>query len=106
MNTKISYRKNVATPYWYGMNFSAAKSKKIKYNYKKPAHTILVKKDLPKNVRVNTIRHEQAEGYLMRVKKLPYSRAHKKALKFEKLEKPFPKKNIQRKLKSLGILKK
>lgn len=101
MKEKIEYRKEISKGY-IGMNKFAAKSLHIPFNHNE--HTIEIKKDLPKKIRVHTIRHEEAEIYYMKNKHLSYKKAHQKALKFEKKEVPFPKTNIKQKLKRMGFV--
>ena len=102
MITQIQYRKSLPRGYM-GMNSEA--SKELGIPFKHNSNVIEVKKSLPKHVRVNTIRHEEIERYLMKNKNMRYKHAHKLSLKFEKLNKPFPEKNINRELVKLGILK-
>lgn len=100
MKEKIEYRKKIEKGY-IGMNKFAAKSLHIPFKHNE--HTIEIKKDLPKKVRVHTIRHEEAEEYYMKNKHYSYHQAHKKALEFEKLNKPFPKTHIKQKLKKMNF---
>ena len=86
-----------------GMNKFASKSHKIPYKHKHPEHTIEVYKNLPKQTRLHTIHHEEMEEYLMKNRHFSYQKAHKIALKFEKLNKPFPKTNTKAKLKEMGF---
>lgn len=110
MKYKIETKKYIEGNY-IGMNSFASKStqhyhhKKIPFNHKHPEHIIEIKKDLPKKVRLDTIHHEESEEYLMKNKHYPYHKAHKMALKYEKLNKPFPTKNIKSNLIKMGFLK-
>lgn len=102
MKTNIEYIKKKTKYGFIGMNNDAAKSHHIPYKHKHPEHTILVYRNVPKDVRVNTIRHEEMERYLMHKKHYDYKHAHKLALKFEDLKRPFPSSNIKQRLKQMG----
>ena len=102
MKTKIEYVKKKLKYGFIGMNKNAAKVHHIPYKHKQPEHTIIVYKKVSKPVRVATIRHEEMERYLMK-KHLSYKKAHYNALRFENLNKPFPKTNIKQKLKKMGF---
>lgn len=103
MKTKIEYIKHKTKYGFIGMNADAAHSHSINWNHKKhPEHTIEIYKNVPKKIRVHTIRHEEMEQYLMHNKHYSYHKAHNLALKFEKLNKPFPKNNIKRNLIKIG----
>jgi hypothetical protein len=103
MKYKIEYVKKKMKGGYIGMNKQSAIAKNIPFKH--PEHTIEVFKKVPKKVRVHTIRHEQAENYLMRNLHYKYPFAHSLALKFEKVGKPFPKRDIKKKLIKWGILK-
>jgi hypothetical protein len=103
MKQKIQYIEKKEKYGFIGMNKKAAKSHNIPYKHKSPEHTIEIYKKVPKDVRVTTIRHEEMEEYLMRVKHYSYSKAHKIALRFEKLNKPFPKSRIKQNLNRMGF---
>jgi hypothetical protein len=103
MKTKIEYIKHKTKYGFIGMNKNTANKKNINWNHKKhPSHIIEVYHDVPKSVRVHTIRHEECEQYLMKNKHYSYKKAHALALKFEKLNKPFPSTNIKRRLIKMG----
>ncbi len=85
------------------MNSEAARQLKIPFKHKHPVHTILIYSKVPKDVRRATEHHEEAEEYFMRTLHMRYHRAHNNALRFEKLEKPFPKKDIKRRLKEMNF---
>ncbi|MCK9430226.1 MAG: hypothetical protein M0R17_09505 [Candidatus Omnitrophica bacterium] len=98
MKIHIKYKKKI--PYGFiGMNREASGHCKVKW--KNNNHTIEIKKGLPKGVNKSTIAHEKCELYLMKNKNYNYKKAHKLALNFEKLEIPFPSKNIKQKLKKV-----
>jgi hypothetical protein len=78
------------------MNKPASESHHLPFHHK--ANVIEVYWNLPKKTRVETIRHEMAEAYLMGKKHYSYPKAHKLALKFEKMGVPF-KPEVVRKLK-------
>ena len=91
---------------YIGMNKFAAKSLHFPFKHKHPEHTIEVKDGLSKNLRLRTIRHEQAESYFMKNRKYNYKKADALAQKFEKEHRPFPKKDTKRILKRIGFIKK
>jgi hypothetical protein len=102
MKPQIQYIEKKEKYGFIGMNKRASKAHKIKWKHKKhPEHTIEVYSGVPKGVRVYTIRHEEMEEYLMRVKHYSYQKAHKIALRFEKLNKPFPKSHIKENLNKM-----
>lgn len=82
-----------------GMNKYAAKHIGVPFNH--PSNVVTVYKNLPKDVRTTTIHHEECERYLMKNKHYRYNRAHKVALRFEKLNKPFPDNNVQATLRAM-----
>jgi hypothetical protein len=88
-----------------GMNKFAAKAHGIKWPEKHSEHLIRVYKKVPKSVRLHTIRHEECEEYFMKNYHYNYQKAHQLALKFEKYEIPFPKKDIKEKLIKIGLIK-
>jgi len=96
----IKYKKEIPRGF-IGMNKEASGHCKVKWNNNN--HTIEIKKGLSKGVRKTTIAHEKCELYLMKNKNYNYKKAHNLALKFEKLEIPFPNSNITRKLKRVGF---
>ena len=100
---KIQYTDKKFKYGYIGMNAYAAKHLKIPFNYKKPKSKIVIYRHLPKDVRVNTIRHERIEAYLMKNKHYSYPRAHKIALKFEELSRTFPEEQVLKKMKKLGF---
>ena len=104
MKFKIENRRNIPEGY-IGLNFEANKTLKFPYPQKHPEHTILIKSNLPKQVRIHTERHEEIEEYLIKNKHYPYHKAHKLALKFETYNIPFPKKNEKRELIKIGLIK-
>lgn len=103
MKYKVDYQDKKEKFAFIGMNNRAAKAHGIAFKHKSPEHTIEVYKGVPKSVRLHTLHHEEMEEYQMRVRHLPYHNAHKIALKFENLEKPFPKTKIKEKLKKWGV---
>jgi hypothetical protein len=112
MKVVIKYKKKI--PYGYvGMNKLASKLHHISWKYKKhPEHIIEIKKGLPKKIRKHTENHEKYEIFRMKElikkgysSKKAYHIAHPEALKFEQLDKPFPRKDIKRKLIKWGILR-
>jgi len=103
MRYQIEYKDKKTKYGFIGMNKFAALAHKILYKHKHPEHVLEIYGKVPKKVRLHTIRHEMAEEYFMKNKKYPYKKAHKLALKFEELNKPFPKTNIKRKLKEMGF---
>lgn len=106
MKFHIEYVKNIpgAKPY-VGMNAKAAQELKVPFHHKHPEHTIVILKKQFPNERKSTIRHEETEEYLMRVKHMHYRpasskrSAHHWALQYEKLKKPFSVKAIKKLLK-------
>ena len=74
---------------YIGMNAMAARELKIPFKHKHPVHTIVTVHSQIPGARKSTIRHEEVENYLMRMKHLHYHQAHILALKYEKLKKPF-----------------
>ncbi len=113
MKYQLDYKKKKIKPGGYiGMNFFAAKStehyhhKKIPFRHRHPEHILEVYKKVPKHVRLDTIRHEECEEYFMKNYHYDYHKAHKLALRFEKYNVPFPKRNIKEKLKEIGLIKK
>lgn len=104
MKYNVEYKKEIPKGF-IGMNYKASKSLHIPFHHKHPEHTIEVKKSLPKKVRLHTIRHEEAESYFERVKHYSYEKAHRLALKYEKIEIPFPRTKIKEILKRAGIIK-
>jgi len=105
MKYKIEYVKRKLKNGYIGMNKQASAKLKVPFKHKHPEHTIVIYKNEPKKVRVHTIRHEKIEEYLIRNKHYSYHKAHHLALKFEQLDKPFPRKDIKRKLIKWGILR-
>ena len=103
MKYQIDYKNKKIKYGFIGMNKFAAKVHGILYKHKHPEHVLEIYKKVPKKVRLHTIHHEMAEEYYMKNRKYSYSKAHKIALKFEKLNKPFPRTNIKRKLKEMGF---
>jgi hypothetical protein len=85
---------------YIGMNAPAAEELHIPFKHKHPAHTVVTIHSLRPSERRSTIRHEEAENYLMRVKHMHYPKAHHLALQYEKLHKPFSIKGVN------GLLKK
>ena len=110
MKYKIEYVKKPIMPGGYiGMNKRAANSTEhyshLKIPFKQNENVIRVLHSLPSHIRKHTIRHEETELYFMKNKGMDYHKAHALALKFEKKEMPFPKKDIERKLKQIGLIK-
>lgn len=104
MKTQIQYIDKKTKFGFIGMNDNAAKRHNVEWNHKKhPEHTIEVYKNVPKDVRLATIHHEEMEKYLMNTKHQRYKRAHKNALRFENLGIPFPSSNIKNKLKEVNF---
>lgn len=103
MKARIEYRKSKYPGGYIGMNAQAAKALHLKYVKKHPDHIIEIYKKLPHKVKVNTIHHEQMEEYLMKNKHFSYHHAHRNALRFEKFENPFPKKDIKLNLQRMGF---
>lgn len=100
MKFHIQYKKKI--PYGFiGMNNESSKHCKVKWNHN--GHTIEIKKGLPKDVSVTTIRHEKCEKYLMNNKHQSYHEAHANSLRFEELDKPFPTERIKERLKKNGV---
>lgn len=105
---RINYEKRIRGMKggYMGMNSYAAKSKGLDFKVKKPYHTIMVLKNLPKKVRVSTERHERVEKWLMKNNHWNYKLAHEHALEFEKMNKPFPRKNTRNNLIKMGLIRK
>lgn len=104
MKFKIQYINKKTKNGFIGVNESAHKHCKTEWNHKKhPEHTIEVYKNVPKNVRLATIHHEEMEKYLMNTKHQRYKKAHYNALRFENLDIPFPSTNIKQKLKEVNF---
>jgi hypothetical protein len=103
MKTNIEYIKKKIKGGYIGMNLEASKQLHLPYKHKHPEHTILVYHDVPKDVRVATIRHEEAERYAVRCLHKNRKNSHNFALKFENKNKPFPQNDIKRKLKQMGV---
>lgn len=78
---EVEYKKNMPKGY-IGMNKYASKSLHIPYHHK--ANMIEIDKGLSKKMKHKTYEHEKAEIYFMKEKHLPYEKAHRKALKYEK----------------------
>lgn len=70
MKYKIEYvKREIPKANGYiGMNASAAKELRIPFKHKHPNHTIVVVKAQIPSERKSTIRHEEVEEYLMRMK--------------------------------------
>ncbi len=105
MKYEIEEKKKKEKYGFIGMNAFAAKAHGIKWARKHPEHLIKIYKKVPKNVRLHTIRHEECEEYFMKNYHYSYTKAHQLALRFEKYEKPFPKKNIRKELEKMGLIK-
>jgi len=105
MKTKIEYVKNKIHPGgWIGMNELASKQLKVPWKHKRyPMETIEIYSKEPKQIRLNTEHHEEAERYAMRIKHENYHQAHQFALKFEKQHKSFPQNHEKTKLKKMGF---
>jgi len=99
MKYTINYKNKKMKYGFIGMNKFASDAHDMEYKHKHPEHTIEVYKKVPKKVRLDTIHHEEMEEYLMKNRHFSYHKAHAIALRFEKLNKPFPKKNIKAILK-------
>lgn len=107
MKPKIQYISKKKKGGYIGMNARASRSLKIEEHRRKhPEHTIQVYKKMSHKQKVNTIRHEEAEYYFMKNKHYSYKKAHQKAIEFEKLNIPFPKKNVKRELVKIGFIRK
>lgn len=106
MKYKIEEEKKKEKFGFIGMNAFAAKAHGIKWTKKHPEHLIKIYKKVSKGVRLHTIRHEECEEYFMKNYGYSYHKAHQLALKFEKCEKPFPKRNIKKELEIIGLIKK
>lgn len=105
MNYEIEEEKKKEKFGFIGMNKFAAKAHGIGWPKKHGEHLIRIYKDVPHSVRLHTIRHEECEEYFMKNFHYNYQQAHKMALRFEKYEKPFPKKNARNELKKIGLIK-
>lgn len=108
MKYKIEYKKKKDKFGFIGMNEFASESHNIKWKHKNPEHIIEIYDKVPKKVRLDTIHHEEYERYRMDElerkgisPKKAYHISHEEALRFEKLNRPFPQKNIKRKLKEM-----
>jgi hypothetical protein len=99
MKYKIEYKKKIKYGY-IGMNKFASKPHNVPWKHNE--HTIEIQKGLSKPVRLATEHHEMMEQYLMKNKHYGYHKAHNLALKFEDKSKPFPSKDIKRKLREMG----
>ncbi len=104
MKYEIEERKEKEKYGFIGMNIFAARAHGINWPKKHGQHVIRIYKKVPKSVRLHTIRHEECEQYFMKNFHYSYHDAHQLALKFEKYEKPFPKKNIKRELEKIGLI--
>lgn len=104
MKTQIQYvNKKIKPGNWIGMNVNASKKLHVPFKHKHPEHTIEIYRRMPKDVRVATEHHEEMESYLMNSKHYKYPKAHNVALRFENMDKPFPKKNIKENLDKMGF---
>lgn len=112
MKYKIEYVKKEipGADKYIGMNATAASELNVPFRHKHPRHTIVVLKNQKPIDRKSTIRHEETEEYLMRVKHMHYkpanskSSAHHWALQYEKLHTPFSVQRVKKllKIKSVG----
>ncbi len=104
MKTQIQYKKKKIKYGFIGMNFFAHYHCRVKWPHvKHPEEIIEIYKNMPKDLRYATIQHEKCERYLMKNKHFNYLRAHKNALRFEKLNKSFPAKNIKKRLERMNF---
>ena len=103
MKYKIKYTQKKIKGGYIGMNSEAARQLKIPFKHKKPKHTIVIYDKLSKGVKRTTIEHEKAESYFVRALGMGRKKSHYNALRFEKLDKPFPQENIRRELKNMGF---
>lgn len=103
MEYRIQYVNRKIKGGYIGMNSEASKQLNIPFKHKRPKHTIVIYKKVPHSVREATIRHEQAEKYFVKEKHLNRKMSHYNALRFENVNKPFPKKNIKKELKKMGF---
>ena len=106
MKFKIEYEKSIpGAANYLGMNKKASTELKIPFKHKHPYHTVVVLKNQKPTERRNTIRHEEVEEYLMRIKHMPYKPANSKrsahhwALQYEKIHKPFNIREVNKLLK-------
>ena len=106
MKTKIQYTNKKFKGGYVGMNDEAAKQLHIPFRHSCPAHTVVIFKKEPHDVRYTTIRHEEAERYFVKDMHKNRKQSHLMALRFENYNKPFPKTQIKYNLKKMGFLKK
>jgi len=68
---------------WAGMNYFADKELKTKLKLRK--NSALIDNSFSRSEKHKILVHEEVEAYYMKCKKLPYKKAHRIALKAEKM---------------------